>query len=341
MVFEYPLILLSFAISAIFVIAVMPFWIKRARKAGLTGKDMNKPEKSEVAELGGIVVLCGFILGTLFYIAVDTFFIKHADISSLLGRDLMIMASLATILLVGLIGIVDDILGWKLGLRQMQKPFLVLFAAMPMVVVNAGASTFALPLVGQINIGILFPLLVIPIAISAAANGFNMLAGYNGLEAGMGAIILSMLSFLAWKNDSPHIAVMALCMVFALIAFYYFNRYPAKIFPGNTLSYSVGAMIGVVAITANLERAALFLFIPFFIELILKARGRMQKESFAKVNEDGSLERPYNKIYGLEHLAIKLLKKVKKKVYEKDVVYSILGFEIILGIIYFGLKAVA
>ncbi|MBU4352551.1 MAG: glycosyl transferase family 4 [Nanoarchaeota archaeon] len=340
MIFQYPIILLSFTLSLIFVSFLMPHWIKRAKKAGLIGKDMNKPDKREVAELGGIIVLFAFILGTLFYIAVDTFFIEHTNLTSLLGRDLTIMAALATILLVGIIGMVDDILGWKIGLRQMQKPFLVLFASLPMVVVNAGHSTLALPLIGQINIGVLFPLLVVPIAISAAANGFNMLAGYNGLEAGMGTIILSILSFLAWKNNNPHIAVMGLCMVFALIAFYYFNKFPAKVFPGNTLTYSVGAMVAVLAITANLERAALFLFIPYFIELILKARGKMQKESFAKVNEDGSLETPYNKVYGLEHLSIKLLKKIKNKVYEKDVVYSIFAFEILLGIIYFGFKAV-
>ena len=41
---------------------------------------------------------------------------------------------------------------------------------------------------------------------------------------------------------------------------------------------------------------------------------------------------PYYKIYGLEHLAIKILKKIKptKKVYEKEVVYLINGFQIII-----------
>jgi hypothetical protein len=49
---------------------------------------------------------------------------------------------------------------------------------------------------------------------------------------------------------------------------------------------------------------------------------------------------PYDKIYGLEHLAIFLLKKIKpsKKVYENDVVYLINGFQlvvIILGFVIF------
>ncbi len=334
MAFDYPIILTSFVISLLFVVSVLPHWIRRAHKCEIVGKDMHKLDKRKVADLGGIVVLSAFILGTLVYVAIDTFFIKHYDQLALLERDLIIMASLATILIVGIIGIVDDILGWKIGLRQMHKPILVLFAALPMAVLNSGVSTFAVPLLGEINIGLLYPLIVVPIAISAAANGFNMIAGYNGLEAGMGAIILSVLSFLAWKNNSSHIAVMGLCMIFALIGFYLFNKHPAKVFPGNALTYSVGAMIAVMAITANMERTALFLFIPYFIELILKARGKMQKESFAKVKEDGSLETPYKKLYGLEHLSIRLLGKIKQKVYEKDVVYSLFAFEIILALSY-------
>ena len=63
----------------------------------------------------------------------------------------------------------------------------------------------------------------------------------------------------------------------------------------------------------------------------------MKKQSFGKPNEDGSLEMPYEKIYGLEHLAIYILKKIKpsKKVYENDVVSLINLFQIIIIIIGF------
>jgi hypothetical protein len=72
----------------------------------------------------------------------------------------------------------------------------------------------------------------------------------------------------------------------------------------------------------------------------LKTRGKLKKQSFARVNPDGSLELPYEKIYGIEHLAIYILKKIKPshKVYETDVVYLINAFQILiiaLGIIMF------
>ena len=87
-----------------------------------------------------------------------------------------------------------------------------------------------------------------------------------------------------------------------------------------------------IAILGNVEKLALFFFIPYILETILKARGRLKKESFAKVLPDGSLEIPYNKIYGLEHLAIWMLRRIKPngKVYEKEVTYMIHGFTIII-----------
>ena len=86
-----------------------------------------------------------------------------------------------------------------------------------------------------------------------AANGFNMIAGYNGLETGMGAIILFTMGYIAWFTRTGWVAVVALCMFSSLVAFYLFNKYPARIFPGDTLTYSVGALIACVAIAGNME----------------------------------------------------------------------------------------
>ena len=67
----------------------------------------------------------------------------------------------------------------------------------------------------------------------------------------------------------------------------------------------------------------------------------MKKESFVKINKDETLEMPYEKIYGLTHLSLFILKKLKPsgKVYEKEIVYFINGFQIvfiILGFVLFG-----
>ncbi len=207
---------------------------------------------------------------------------------------------------------------------------MMLFAAIPLMVINAGVHTMM-----GIEFGLLYPLILIPLGIIGASTTFNFLAGYNGLEASQGILILGALSIVCFLSGSSWLSVIALCMVAALLAFYIFNKYPAKIFPGDTLTYPVGALIACIAIIGNVEKIALFFFIPYILEAILKLRGGLKKESFARLNEEGTLEMPYDKVYGLEHLAIKILKKFKKKVYEKDVVFLINGFQLLVIVVGF------
>ena len=148
-----------------------------------------------------------------------------------------------------------------------------------------------------------------------------------------GIIILSTLAFLFWVAGNFWVAVLSLIMVFTLVAFLIFNKFPARVFPGDTLTYSVGAFIAAIAIIGNAEKAALILFLPYIAEFFLKARGKFKKESFAKVQKDGSLEMPYDKIYSLTHEKIWLLKKIKRKVYERDVVYALWATQLILALI--------
>jgi UDP-N-acetylglucosamine--dolichyl-phosphate N-acetylglucosaminephosphotransferase len=287
---------------------IIPFWIKRAKKAGLVGKDIHKREEKVIAEMGGITVLLGFIIGIMVYIAMRIFIFKaNTNITT-------ILAILTAILLAGIIGIIDDVLGWKIGLKQWQKPLLTLLVAMPVMALNAGTRVMSLPFIGPFDLGLIYPLIVIPAIILVGTNGFNMLAGYNGLEAGQGIIILSTLAYFSYVNGSPGLTIVALLMVSALIAFWFYNRYPAKIFPGDTLTYTVGALAAIIAIFANLEKLFLILFIPYIIEFFLKLRGKFKKESFAKIKDDNTLVPKYEKIYGLEHVMVNLLNKLKLNV---------------------------
>ena len=324
-----PLLVSVILISFFLTLFFTPFWVKGAKRAGLVGKDVHKIEGGEAAESGGVVVLFGFILGVLSYVAIKTFYFKTTE------NLIFTFALLSSILIIGFIGLMDDILGWKIGLNKKTRIFFLIFASIPLIVINAGESV-----VFGFEFGLLYPLLFIPLGIIATSTTFNMLAGYNGLEASQGILILSALSVVAYKTGSPWVSVILLSMVASLAAFYFFNKFPAKIFPGDTLTYPVGALITIAAILGNMERIAIFFFIPYIMEVILKVRGKLQKESFGRLNDDGSLDEPYEKIYGLEHLAIRMLKKLSKnkKAYEREVVLTINLFQIliiILGLIIF------
>ena len=323
------LLLLSLAISFLLAFFTLPFWIRKARGVGLVWKDMNKPgHPKNVTGSGGIVVVIAFVVGVLYYIAVRTFIIKDPN-----GVNLEIFSLLSVILILTIVGIIDNLLGWKnKGLSKRSRLFLAFVASVPLVVINAGNPTMNLPFFGNVNLGVIYPLILIPIGIAGATTTYNFLAGFNGLEAGQGILILGFLSFVAYITGSAWLALIGLIMVASLLGFLYYNRYPARVFPGDSLTWSIGALIAGMAILGNFEKIAVFVFIPYILETVLKVRGKLSKQSFARPNKDGSLEMPYKKIYGLEHLAVYILKELKpsKKVYEKEVVCLIHCFQILI-----------
>ena len=305
---------------------VLPYWIRRAKNYGFVEKDVHKKNATAVG-LGGLIIGLGFIGGLLFYIAYEVFYIKSN--SSLVA----IFSVMTSILIAIILGLVDDLLGWKIGLRKYQKITMTFLIALPIMVINAGVSEITLPFIGQVNVFFLYPLILVPLGISGAANGFNILAGYNGLESGMGILILLSQGLIVLKLGNNVVALMAFCMAASLLAFLYYNKFPAKIFPGDSMTYSVGALIAIVAILGNIEKFSIMLFIPYLIEGALKLRGNLQKESFAKLRSDGSFTEPYDKYYGLEHIAITIARKIKKKAYETDVVFILWTFQIIISIL--------
>ncbi|PIN94026.1 glycosyl transferase family 4 [Candidatus Pacearchaeota archaeon CG10_big_fil_rev_8_21_14_0_10_31_24] len=324
---EY-ILLIPIIVSFLITLMVTPSWIRRAHNAGLVGKDMHKFKGNLVAEAGGINVVAGFIIGVLIYIALKTFYFEQSiDV-------LETFALISVIMMVSFIGLIDDLLGWKIGLGNKVRLGLVLFAAIPLIVINAGSSEVSLPFIGAINMGLLYPLLVIPIAVIGTSTTFNFLAGYNGLEARQGILILGALAFASWFTGSHWLSVILTCMIASLLAFLIFNSYPARVFPGDVLTYSIGALIASIAILGNLEKFALFIFIPNILEVFLKLKGKLKKESFALAQEDGSIKQRYNKIYGLEHLGIYIIGKFKK-VYENDVILFVNLIQIIVIILAF------
>jgi len=306
---------------------LIQIWIKKSKVRKFLWRDMNKYNSPKnVVASGGIVVVLSFVLGVLSYIGFKTFFVKAYD-----GEVLSIFALLTVVLIISIVGVIDDLWDWNSGgMAKKWRLILAFFASIPLVVINAGTSTINLPVLGVVNFGLFYPLVMVPIGIVGAATTYNFLAGMNGLETSQGILVLSFLSYVAYITGSPWISVVGLIMVFSLAAFYIFNKFPSQVFPGDSLTWSVGALIAIMSILGNFEKIAVFVFIPYIIEFGLKTRGKLNKQSFGKPNKDGSLDMPYDKIYGLTHLGIYILKKIKpsKKAYEKEVVYLINLFQI-------------
>jgi len=322
------LLLISVLVSFLLTVLVLPTWIRKCRGIGLVWEDMNKfGHPKNVAASGGVVVIMAFVLGVLSYVALKTFVFGGTV------RALEIFALLGVVLILGIVGLTDDLLGWKnKGLSAGVRLLLAIVASIPLVVINAGTHFMNLPFFGSVNFGILYPLILIPLAVVGVTTTYNFLAGFNGLEAGQGVLILGFLSFVAYATGSAWLGIVGLCMVGALVGFYIFNKVPAKVFPGDMLTYGVGAVIAGMAILGNFEKIAFVVFIPYMIEVILKVRGGLKKHSFGVPDRYGKLKLPYDKIYGLEHLAIWVLGDGAT---ERKVTYLIHGVQILFILIAF------
>jgi len=322
------LLLISVLVSFLLTVIVLPMWIRKCRSIGMVWEDMNKfGHPKNVAASGGVVVVMAFVFGVLSYVALKTFVFGGTV------RALEIFALLSMILILGVVGLTDDLLGWRNhGLSAKVRLLLAVAASVPLVVINAGVHLMDFPFVGTVDFGILYPLILIPLAVVGVSTTYNFLAGFNGLESGQGILILGFLSFVAYATGSLWLGVVGLCMVGALVGFYIFNSYPAKVFPGDMLTYGVGAMIAGMAILGNFEKIALVVFIPYIIEVVLKCRGGLKKQSFGIPRKDGTLKLPYDKIYGLEHLAIWILGRGAT---ERKVTYLIHAFQILFILIAF------
>ena len=317
----FYLILLLGAISFSVTFIATPSWIRRARKNRFVRSDVHK-RQHEVPEMGGVAVILGAMLGILIYVAFDTFLFEKGNVK-------FILAALTSITIAFAIGMIDDMLGGVIGLKRHEKALLTLLVPIPLVVVNAGVSSMILPFVGEVDLGLLYPLVVVPVVVIVATNGFHLFRGYDGLEAGMGIIILSTLGWLSLVSGKTAAAVISFVYVSALLAFLVYNYYPSKVSPGSVLTYSTGATIAAVAILGNLERFAAMLFLVYFIDILLRVIKHF-KPSHVKVLRDGSLA--VDNIYNFPHLIIKMLIYIRGKAYEKEIVLSILSLQTIIAI---------
>ncbi len=221
------------------------------KKHNITGKDVHKPLQPEIPEMGGLSYI--FSLTIVFSLA----FIFLADKKFL--------AALSVLFLSALIGGYDDLK----GLSQMKKFLLTLFVGIPLLFFIEDTSVHFLFFSVDFSWG--YYVLVL-LGVAACSNATNILAGFNGEEAGLGAIAsfsLGVCCILLTKKV-PQLLLFSLC--FSLLAFLIFNKYPAHIFPGDVGTLPIGALIAVSVIFGKIELLGFIALLPAITEFFLKVR---------------------------------------------------------------------
>jgi len=261
------IVVLSYALTYLLTPVVM----RRMRRAGKMGVDVNKKDKRKIPEMGGIASMLSFS-GICFLTAglmrvLDTYeeYSIHLTIAALV------------FVLAAVIGFVDD-----LGLiRRREKAVLIAVASIPLVIFHPVDAVVTLPFAGALDLGqdymlfLAFWFLGVPFGVMACANAFNMSAGYNGMESGIPAITsASMLAVLFIKGAGFGSVLIYSTLMGSALGLFYYNRYPARVFVGDIGTLGFGAVYASAAVLADVIPYAIIAIAPAFFELYDLAANR-------------------------------------------------------------------
>lgn len=201
---------------------------------------------------------------------------KHKrNIPTMAGIIMVIAISIVTLLLnlsrsqtylplfglvaAGAIGLLDDFINIRgsgkgvAGLRSVIKFSLILLIATVGALYfffRLGYSILHVPAVGDFDIGLLYIPLFILVIVSTS-NAVNITDGLDGLSGGLLASAFGAFAIIALAQGNIGIAGFCMAVVGAVLAYTWFNIFPARFFMGDIGSFALGTALGVVAMLTN------------------------------------------------------------------------------------------
>ncbi len=280
--FEAVRILIIFALSFVAALIATPFVHrflekynirKRNIKSAAEAPVFNKfhQEKAQTLTMGGII-----IWGTVLVLAF-VFFVLSKTIDGFFNYFNFVNRAetylpLAALLFAAALGMVDDIFGIlgrgpKGGGLSMKRRLLIYtviaFVGAWWFYVKLGFTTLYVPFVGSIDMGVWYIPFFIFVLV-ATAFSTNETDGLDGLAGGVLLFPFSALAVVAFVLGRFDLSAFIAAILGALLAFLWFNIYPARFFMGDTGSMSLGITLGVIAMLTNTA-----LFLPFFGSILI------------------------------------------------------------------------
>lgn len=222
---------------------------------------------------GTLIIATTLVFFPLFLLLMRIFFVPITAVYKLLPEAKILIF---TFLSFGILGFIDDMkktLGLPknafFGLRLRHKLLIEIFLALIIsywLFHDLKIEILHMPFLGVLDLGIFF----IPfstLTIIAFSNAFNITDGLDGLAAGV--LMISLFAFLTISAsilDTPLFVFIAL-WVGGLLAFLYFNVYPARIFLGDVGSLSFGATLAVVGLILGKTFALVVIGGVFVVEV--------------------------------------------------------------------------
>jgi phospho-N-acetylmuramoyl-pentapeptide-transferase len=288
------IVLFSFLITSVALVPFIDFLYKlkmtRQKEAPKKGKiplfDKLHDKKAGTPVGGGVllIIIVSLIFILMFPIAAHMgVYIKS---SYNFGSEMFVI--IFTFVSFGILGLSDDIMkifgkgktgninigGLSYGFSRKQKfilQWILAFIVSYTLYHNLGIHILHIPLFNKIiDFGVFYvPFSALIIVIFS--NAFNITDGLDGLSCGL--LLISLIAFGAITGsslDTPLSLFIAL-WIGALIAFLYFNVWPARLFLGDTGALSFGAMLAVIGLITGSVIALFVIGAIFLIEIISSA----------------------------------------------------------------------
>jgi len=227
--------------------------------------------KEGTPTMGGIIIWFTVISLAILFFILNIIFDGFWKYLNFVNRSQTYLP-LAAMLLAAIIGLADDIFGiFRIGpngggLHVRHK--LIIYTILAAIGAwwfysKLAWTTLYVPFYGNVEIGWWY----IPIfmfIIIASAFSANETDGLDGLLGGVSLFAFGSLIVVAFSLGRFDLAVFSGMIVGALLAFLWFNIYPARFFMGDTGSMSIGITLGTIAMLTNTA-----LFLPFFAFILM------------------------------------------------------------------------
>ena len=203
--------------------------------------------KQGTPTMGGVFFIpIGIIISNILYF-------NNQDYKIILTLSLLIISFM-------LIGLIDDFISLKkkfnTGLTSNQKLVLQFFISLIFIIICASNDFISnnIQITNKIiNIGnFIYPLGIF--VLLAESNSTNLTDGLDGLLSGCSALIFTGLAITILIENQTYAEILApLCIVMAgcSMGFLFLNKYPAKLFMGDSGSLAIGASLGGIALISN------------------------------------------------------------------------------------------
>ncbi len=155
------------------------------------------------------------------------------------------------------------------GLRFRQKfiiQWILAFIIGLIFYFQLGYSFLYVHWIGQIPMGIFFAIFAAFVIVSFA-NAFNITDGLDGLSSGL--FLISLMAFLVISHSllDSFLAIFIAILTGSVLAFLYFNVYPARIWLGDVGSLSLGAVLAIIGLLTGKTSALAVIGGVFVIEV--------------------------------------------------------------------------